>query len=365
DDSAVMRRLLVEIFRRRGGDVSQPMELCAAVPDGASCLHAVRTQHPDVVLLDLHMPGFGGMETIDRLRREFPKLPIIMCSAATESGAAATLEALARGASDYVTKPTSSAGPEETMALLFAELAPRIVALTTPAPLGLHGAALYADDPSGTRTKIEAVGIGLSTGGPAALEALIANLPENFPVPIVVAQHMPRLFTSALAARLDRVGALRVKQASEGVTMRPGTVWIAPGDSHMEVKLGSHGLPFLALHDDDLVHGCRPSVDVLFRSLAHCYGASAAGLVLTGMGADGLNGASAIVHAGGVVLAQDEMSSAVWGMPGRVVSAGLAAAVVPLAGMADALLELTQSRPRLQCPVHPSTERSVSYGKFS
>ena len=321
DDSAVMRGLLTRMFAM---EQAAPMQLCAAVPDGASCLHAVRTLHPDVVLLDLHMPGLGGLEAIVRLRQEWPCLPIIMCSAATANGAVATLEALAKGASDYVTKPVGAMDASAVMEALWGQLAPRILALVqreVGVPLRRDGVATRLRG-----AQVEVVGIGVSTGGPAALERLLPRLPEDLPVPVMVVQHMPKLFTSALVARLDRCCAMRVRQAADGVALFPGAIWIAPGESHIEVKMGSHGVPFVAVRAER----CGAAVDVLFRSMAEVLGSGAVGLVLTGMGADGVAGARAIVGAGGSVLAQDEASSVVWGMPGRVVAAGLAQAVLPL-----------------------------------
>jgi len=321
DDSAVMRGLLTRMFAM---EQAAPMQLCAAVPDGASCLHAVRTLHPDVVLLDLHMPGLGGLEAIVRLRQEWPCLPIIMCSAATANGAVATLEALAKGASDYVTKPVGAMDAAAVMEALWGQLAPRILALVqreVGVPLRRDGVATRLRG-----AQVEVVGIGVSTGGPAALERLLPRLPEDLPVPVMVVQHMPKLFTSALVARLDRCCAMRVRQAADGVALFPGAIWIAPGESHIEVKMGSHGVPFVAVRAER----CGAAVDVLFRSMAEVLGSGAVGLVLTGMGADGLAGARAIVESGGSVLAQDEASSVVWGMPGRVVAAGLAQAVLPL-----------------------------------
>jgi two-component system chemotaxis response regulator CheB len=329
DDSAVMRGLLTRMFAMEQMGACAPMQLCATVPDGASCLHAVRTLHPDVVLLDLHMPGLGGLEAIVRLRQEWPCLPIIMCSAATADGAAATLEALAKGASDYVTKPAGAMDAAAAMEVLWAQLAPRILALVGRGDR--VGSMVRRDAPVRLRwPQVEAVGIGVSTGGPAALERLLTGLPKDFPVPVLVVQHMPKLFTSALVARLDRCCAMRVRQATAGAVLRPGTIWIAPGESHIEVKMGPHGVPCVGLREGGEVQRCGPAVDVLFRSMAEVFGDGALGLVLTGMGADGVVGARAIVEAGGSVLAQDEASSVVWGMPGRVVAAGLAQAVLPL-----------------------------------
>jgi two-component system chemotaxis response regulator CheB len=341
DDSAVMRSLLTHMFATQPAGLQARFELCVAVSDGVSCLHAVRTLQPDLILLDLHMPGLGGLEAIVRLRREWPRLPIIMCSTATEAGAAATLEALSRGASDYVTKPHGQEDGAAAIACLWTQLAPKILALASP-PSHPASETNPSPPPHASLQRIEAIGIGVSTGGPAALEQLLPCLPEDFPAPVLVVQHMPKLFTSALAARLDRCCPMRVKQAVAGMPVLPGTIWIAPGDSHMEVKMGPHSIAHLVLHQGEPLHHCRPAVDVLFRSLAQTFGPGALGLVLTGMGADGLEGSRAIIDADGTVLAQDEASSAVWGMPGRVVAAGLAQAVLPLKRLGDKLISITQ-----------------------
>jgi two-component system chemotaxis response regulator CheB len=199
---------------------------------------------------------------------------------------------------------------------------------------------------------VEVVVIGLSTGGPSALEQVLTKLPKDFPVPVLIVQHMPKLFTGALAERLDKCCALRVEQAYDNATIRPGTVWLAPGDSHMEVaprramagdeRRGTEGYcGRVRLHQQEPLNHCRPSVDYLFFSAARMYGAGALALVMTGMGADGLNGARAVHDRGGVVLAQDEASSAVWGMPGRVSEAGIANATLPLWQIASVLKQRT------------------------
>ena len=188
----------------------------------------------------------------------------------------------------------------------------------------------------------------MSTGGPSALEQLLPRLPADFPVPVLIVQHMPKLFTGALAERLDKCCLLRVKEAYENAMIRPGTIWLAPGDAHMEVGPGNGltdrqdgGLAGrssrVRLHQREPLNHCRPAVDYLFFSAARMYGASALALVMTGMGADGLDGARAVHERGGVVLAQDEASSAVWGMPAKVTEAGIASATLPLAEIAGAL----------------------------
>jgi two-component system chemotaxis response regulator CheB len=357
DDSAVMRSILWKLFllqKDERSSVLPRMELCGITRDGVECLEQVNQLRPDVLVLDLEMPRLNGLEVLDRLRLEHPELPVIMCSAYTEHGARSTLEALGRGASDYVTKPSEQRNFDTAMHSLSQQLIPRIGALAKEARRaeGKNRSSVRSDHAlmsnSGECSQIEIIVIGLSTGGPSALEQLLPKLPKDFPVPILIVQHMPKLFTGALAERLDKCCALRVVEAYDNATVRPGTVWLAPGDAHMEIAprrsmIGEEGRDAegfssrVRLHQQEPLNHCRPAVDYLFFSAARMYGAGALALVMTGMGADGLNGARAIHDGGGVVLAQDEASSAVWGMPGRVSEAGIADATLPLWGIAGAL----------------------------
>ncbi len=363
DDSAVMRSILGKLFLTARQDRSSElprMELCGIARDGVECLEQVKQLRPDVLVLDLEMPRLNGLEVLDRLRVENSQLPVIMCSAYTEHGARSTLEALGRGASDYVTKPSEQRDFDAAMQSLSQQLLPRIAALAkdTGAERKARGGRVAGHDRQKAQSSdivskalppIEVVVIGLSTGGPSALEQLLPKLPKDFPVPVLIVQHMPKLFTGALAERLDKCCSLRVEQAYDNATIRPGTVWLAPGDSHMEVAprraMGADGdsgaevSSRVRLHQQDPLNHCRPSVDYLFLSAARIYGAGTLALVMTGMGADGLNGARAVHQSGGVVLAQDEATSAVWGMPGRVSAAGIASATLPLWGIAAALTQ--------------------------
>jgi two-component system chemotaxis response regulator CheB len=371
DDSAVMRSILWKLFllqkESRSSELPR-MELCGIARDGVECLDQVKQLRPDVLVLDLEMPRLNGLEVLDRLRLENSELPVIMCSAYTEHGARSTLEALARGASDYVTKPAGQRDFDAAMQSLSQQLLPRIAALAKDAgrEKKKSGRAASSENsqsakseeiPSKASTSIEVVVIGLSTGGPSALEQLLPKLPKDFPVPVLIVQHMPKLFTGALAERLDKCCALRVEQAYDNATIRPGTVWLAPGDAHMEIaprramageeERGATGCSSrVRLHHQVPLNHCMPSVDYLFFSAARIYGAGTLALVMTGMGADGLNGARAVHEGGGVVLAQDEASSAVWGMPGRVSEAGIASATLPLWGIAGALKQrVSEGRP--------------------
>jgi two-component system, chemotaxis family, protein-glutamate methylesterase/glutaminase len=360
DDSAVMRSVLLKLFLMHAEDRHSDlprMELCGVARDGMECLELVGQLRPDVLMLDLEMPKLNGLEVLDRLRLENPALPVIMCSAYTEHGARSTLEALGRGASDYVTKASEQRNFVAAMQSLSQQLLPRIAALAKGAKVGGTGPAVASDmrqregfsgTPAKALSPIKIVVIGLSTGGPSALEQLLPRLPEDFPVPVLIVQHMPKLFTGALAERLDKCCALHVHEAYDNAVIRPGTVWLAPGDAHMEVappRVMTRDAGFegngtrVRLHQKQPLNHCKPAVDYLFLSAARIYGGGTLALVMTGMGADGLKGARAVHDGGGTVLAQDEATSAVWGMPARVSEAGIASATLPLWGIASALKE--------------------------
>jgi two-component system chemotaxis response regulator CheB len=358
DDSAVMRSILWKLFLMHAEDRASElprMELCGIARDGVECLELMRQLGPDVLVLDLEMPRMNGLDVLDRLRVENPELPVIMCSAYTEHGARSTLEALARGASDYVMKPSEQRDFAAAMQSLSQQLLPRIAALAKDSGGDKTDGNVSSDlqkarpidAAARAASPIEIVVIGLSTGGPSALEQLLPKLPKDFPVPVLIVQHMPKLFTGALAERLDKCCSLRVEQAYDNAAIRPGTVWLAPGGAHMEVAprrampgdedRGVETSSRVRLHQQEPLNHCRPSVDYLFFSAARVYGAGTLALVMTGMGADGLNGARAVHDGGGVVMAQDQATSAVWGMPGRVSDAGIASATLPLWGIAGAL----------------------------
>jgi two-component system chemotaxis response regulator CheB len=370
DDSAVMRGIMRKLFAMHEEDSLSklpPMELCGVAQDGVECLEAVGRLKPDVLVLDLEMPRLNGLDVLDRLRDQNPGLPVIMCSSYTERGARSTLEALARGAADYVMKPSEQRDLAMALQSLAQQLLPKIAALAKGRRSKPEGApargvpsAKVSHAAERGNAPIEVVVIGLSTGGPSALEQMLPRLSRDFPVPILIVQHMPKLFTGALAERLDKCCALRVTQAHDGAAILPGTVWLAPGDSHMEVAMRRMGFGIddgsakglgarVKLHQQEPLNHCRPSVDYLFHSAARLYGAGVLALMMTGMGADGLGGARAVHEAGGVVLAQDEATSAVWGMPGRVAEAGIASAVLPLAAIAGELRQrVSGSRPMKQ-----------------
>lgn len=356
DDSVVTRKVLCEAL-----SADPEIEVAATAADGHIALAKIPNLNPDLITLDIEMPGKSGLETLVEIRKSHPNLPVIMFSTLTERGASATLEALSLGASDYVAKPSSSGSVEETRAKIRAELIPKMKALCARRVwerklLTLEGAK-KANPPSmapgNTRaetqsitpktrsfpaieSRIDVLAIGTSTGGPNALAELIPMLAGDFPVPIVIVQHMPPLFTRLLAERLAKQCAIRIQEGREGEILKAGEAWIAPGDYHMTVHRDASGVR-LAMNKEPAENSCRPAVDVLFRSVAKAYGSHCLAVVLTGMGTDGARGSQYVTEAGGRVVVQDEETSVVWGMPGAVVAAGLAEGIYPLREIATAI----------------------------
>jgi two-component system chemotaxis response regulator CheB len=298
---------------------------------------------PDVVLLDVEMPNMDGLQCLAEIRKRWPKVKVVMFSTLTTRAAAATLDALTLGASDYAPKPQGLRDPMEGLSYVRDEVVPRILALSPGAAdesagEGLRPPSRHSGKTTGARRRsqiagrVDVLAIGASTGGPKALTSLLSGLPASLPVPVVVVQHMPPLFTRLLADRLSAKTSLRVREAADGDVLSPGEVLVAPGDLHM-VVLGS-GRSRVRTYFGPPENSCRPAVDPLFRSVAQTFGPHALGVVLTGMGRDGLRGSEAIRAAGGQIVAQDEASSVVWGMPGFVARAALADSVVSIHDMA-------------------------------
>jgi two-component system chemotaxis response regulator CheB len=338
DDAVVFRRLVTEELSK-----DPDLEVVGTAANGRIALQKMPQVSPDLVILDVEMPEMDGLATLRELRKTYPRLPVIMFSALTERGATETLDALALGASDYFTKPTSVGGLDASLEVLRQELIPEIKALCAAArgrAPGKPSPGLTPASATGKPTRgasIEVVVIGASTGGPNALAQVFSGLPAGFPVPILIVQHMPPMFTRLLAERLTAESAVPVQEASSGSAVGPAQAWIAPGDYHMIVVRDGLQVRTL-LHRDPPENSCRPAVDVLLRSVAHTYKAGALAVILTGMGQDGLRGCEAVRGAGGQILAQDEATSVVWGMPGFVARAGLADRVLPISLIADEVL---------------------------
>jgi two-component system chemotaxis response regulator CheB len=354
DDVSIVRRLVSNAL---GADPE--IEVVGAAANGREALEKIPVVRPDLVILDYEMPEMDGMETLKEIRKLAGGPKVIFFSSYTRQGAKVSLDALWQGADDYATKVTADNLAAATQCVQ-SELLPKIKALCA-GPAGPADAepavrtarettAAAAPGASAAISRAEILAIGASTGGPRALSTVIESFPADFPLPIVVVQHMPPLFTRSLAERIASRSALRCLEGVDGAPLEPGTVWIAPGNWHMTVVKNGPDVA-LRLTGEPPENSCRPSVDPLFRSVADAYGASALGVLLTGMGQDGLLGARRLYERHGRVLVQDESTSVVWGMPGAVARAGLASKIVPLPEMAGEILKYVSAAGRRRAPV--------------
>ncbi|HYH00136.1 MAG TPA: chemotaxis response regulator protein-glutamate methylesterase [Terriglobales bacterium] len=338
DDSVVIRRVLREVVS------SDPeLEVAGVAANGAIALSMIEQVNPDLVTLDVEMPVMDGLEALAAIRAVRPSLPVIMFSTLTVRGAAETIEALTRGATDYVTKPSECGNLPAAIQQIRSQLIPKIKALRFRQTSETQSCGLVsqiAQRRTASRVAVEAVVIGTSTGGPNALAAVIPHVPAKFPVPILIVQHMPPLFTRFLADRLADCSNIRVAEACGGEVLEPGCAWMAPGNYHLTV-VRETGRVRLMIKQDAPENSCRPSVDVLFRSAAEIYGPGLLALVMTGMGQDGLIGCQRVKQNGGRVLVQDEATSVVWGMPGFVAKAGLADKILPLQQIGSEIVRVT------------------------
>jgi two-component system chemotaxis response regulator CheB len=342
DDAVVVRKVLSQAI---GQDPD--LEVVATAVNGRIALTKFAAVKPELVLLDIEMPEMDGIETVRELRKIDARVPIIMFSTLTERGASVTLEALALGATDYVTKPSNLDGAA-TFEAVTRELIPKIRALCHLP--GAHGPAVslakaipvVAPPPMARRLvgPAKIVIIGVSTGGPDALARLIPMLPAQLSVPLLIAQHMPPIFTTMLAARLSAKSQLPVRECVSGERLSTGCAVIAPGDFHMVVEK-ENGSVVLKTHQGPRENFCRPSVDVLFRSVATVFRERTLAVVLTGMGQDGLRGCEMLRSYEARVYVQNEATSVVWGMPGFVAKAGLADKVLPLDQIASEIVRAT------------------------
>jgi two-component system, chemotaxis family, protein-glutamate methylesterase/glutaminase len=332
DDSALMRKLIPQILER-----DDSIEVVGTAMDGSFGLKKIEDLKPQVVTLDLEMPGMNGIDMLKQIMRKHP-VPVIVVSSHSTEGAMITMKALGLGAFDFVAKPkdVSTRMPE-----IAAELIAKIKAASQSKTVSVK--PLPGGQPSGkaplatAQAPSRVVAIGVSTGGPNALQYVFSQLPADFPGTILVVQHMPENFTEMFARRLDESCALRVKEAQSGDLLLPGRVLICPGSRHLKVKrlpLGNVAL----LSDEPRIRGHRPSADVLFRSAAEEFGPQTLGVIMTGMGDDGAEGLGAVRAAGGMTIAQSEESCVVFGMPKAAIDRGYAVRVVDLEAMASTLM---------------------------
>lgn len=342
DDSIAVRRIVSEALA-----ADPEIHVVGTAANGADALALVGPLRPDVIVLDLEMPVLDGLETLARLKPAHPDVRVIVFSSHGPHAPERTLQALWLGACDYVTKPAASR-VQSAIAQVREELVWRIRAFASGegvqpgAKARPPGAGEIARPPRrdpaspGAQPRATLIAIAASTGGPQALAEVLGALPPTFSAPIVIVQHLPASFTKQLVAGLSRRTPLPVRVAEHGAKLQPAGVWIAPGDRHVLVERQGLYLRLL-LSDAPPENACRPSADPLFRSVAEASGARALGVVLTGMGRDGLAGGREIRRQGGELLAQDEATSVVWGMPGSVANEGLANEVLPVKSMGAAI----------------------------
>jgi two-component system, chemotaxis family, protein-glutamate methylesterase/glutaminase len=356
DDSVVARRVLARTLSTDPG-----IEVVGTASNGRIALAKIEQSNPDVVTLDIEMPEMDGLETLAALRKIRPSLPAIMFSIFTQPDSFAILERLSFYSVEFVTKPQPGAGPDATEKVIRENLVPRIkkshalvarnevaASLSPPLrPAPQHGPRALA-----RLERVDVVVIGISTGGPDALAELLPYFARDFPVSILIAQHMPPFFTTQLAERLAATSRIRVTEGISGQRLLPGHAWLAPGDRHMTIEV-VRGEAQIHLDQGARVNSCRPSVDILFQSAAKIFGSHVLAVVMTGMGQDGFSGCEEVSRAGGQILVQDEASSVVWGMPGAIVNAGLANRVLPLAELGENIVRRVMAHRTSASPANP------------
>jgi two-component system chemotaxis response regulator CheB len=330
DDSALMRKLIPQILAQ-----DDSIEVVGTAMDGNFALRKIPDLRPHVITLDLEMPGLGGMEVIQQITRRH-KLPIIVVSSHTTKGAAITFKALAMGAFDFVAKPADISNNLPSIAQ---ELIGKIKAAAQSKVRPVVSDFRRVDKPAALTRKqaSRVIAIGVSTGGPHALQYMLSQLPADFPGAIVIVQHMPEGFTEMFARRLDECCTIGVKEAQSGDLLLAGRALVCPANRHLKVKRLPLG-DVVVLSDDPRENGHRPSVDVLFRSLAEEFGPRGVAILMTGMGEDGAAGMGLVKQAGGLTVAQNEESCVVYGMPRAAVERGFAQRIVSLDAMANTLL---------------------------
>ncbi len=349
DDSAVIRGLLT-----RALESDPEIAVVESVSNGERAVKAVARTEVDIVVLDIEMPVMDGLTALPLILKARPEVKVIMASTLTRKNAAISMQALTAGASDYIPKP-SSAHELHSSDDFRRELIAKVKALTGRARV--RAARSTAAKPGVTRQNLyraaeivlrnpskhlpDVVGVGSSTGGPQALLKMFGALAEPLRVPILVTQHMPPTFTTLLAEHIDRLGGFSCVEAADKDEIKPGSIYVAPGDFHMTVeRKGNRHL--IRLDKEEPINFCRPAVDPMFRSLVRVYGPRVLGVILTGMGQDGLGGGRDVIEAGGTIIAQDEKTSVVWGMPGAVATAGLCSAALPIDQITAKIVRLVE-----------------------
>lgn len=334
DDSAFMRMVLKDII-----DSQPDMQVVGVAKDGLEALEIVKLKKPDVVTLDVEMPRMNGIETLKNIMSKFPTR-VIMVSSLTEEGADITITALSMGAVDFLTKPSGSTSLSfrEVSDILVQKI--RAAVHIDPTKLLSKPTLLKVTVSSKRLSAFEkAVVIGASTGGPRSLDQIIPALPKDFPAPIFLVQHMPPMFTKSLAMRLNSLSNIRVKEAEDSEVVKKGVVYVAPGDYHMGVKTEGNVVKIF-LDQSEKINNVRPAVDFTLMKVAEVYKANTVGIILTGMGRDGTKGAFKVKYYSGKIIAEDESTCVVYGMPKVVVEEGYADFVLPAHKIPEKLVEI-------------------------
>lgn len=350
DDTIFYRKIVSDVIAEIPG-----VDVVGSAHNGKAALSKIRSLKPDLLTLDIEMPEMTGLEVLQHLRKQSSKVGAIMLSTLTQEGGAMTMRALELGAFDFIPKPQSGTMAsnkkviKETLGPMITAFARSVRRLPTrpagrpaapkgPLPKRPSAAAAprTASLTGGRRNRSEIIAIGISTGGPNALANMLPHLPGDIGVPVVIVQHMPPVFTQSLASSLDKKCALSVREASNGEALKPNTVYIAPGGKQMKIVAGADGRTrILRITNDPPENSCKPSVDYLFRSVADHYVGRATGVIMTGMGSDGTKGLRQMKRNGAVVIAQDQPSCVVYGMPKEPTETGIVDVVAPLARIAD------------------------------
>ena len=364
DDSAFMRNILTMMLRK-----CEDVNVVGVAMNGQDALEQVQRIQPDVMTLDIEMPGMNGLDVLDHMLAQYP-LPIIMVSAWTEEGADVTLQALKRGAVDFITKPNNQSACEMRMleGLLQEKVREafqsrhRFLAMgrtDIPPKRRIPSSSLVVDSRSESPSYVKRskqklsntlhetnetlnfplVVIGASTGGPNLLNSIVRDLPPTLPAALLIVQHMPKYFTKVFAENLHAVSGISIREAQDGMVLQPGAGFVVPGDQHVVIVREGDGVPRIRFVSDSVEYPYRPSIDCTMTSAAEQFGQQLVGLVVTGMGNDGLIGSQKIKEQGGTVLVQDERTSLIYGMPRAVAEAGLADSVLPDVLLAAALVE--------------------------
>ena len=337
DDSAIVRGLITRILQ-----ADSRIEVAASCSNGQMAVTQVARKPVDIIILDIEMPVMDGLAALPQLLQANPKARIIMASTLTQRNAAISLKALTLGATDYIAKPTTdklNASEDFRRDLIQKVIALGQKRISTASPATRPQSAIRLAPAARIHHRPRIIAIGSSTGGPQALLTLLGALPRSVECPIVIAQHMPATFTTVLAQHLARASNRPCAEAADGMEIQPGAICLAPGDFHLEVAQQG-GACIARLSQAPPENFCRPSVDPLFRSVAQLFGGQSCGVVLTGMGSDGCAGARVMAAAGAPIIAQDEATSVVWGMPGAVAQAGICSAVLPLSKIAPHLASI-------------------------